>query len=206
MAVAQDAYYIPDDIATGLATGLYRRIGSVVRYATGPNKGQIVKHLKPIDLEDAEKAQSLGAKAFQFAQQHKKGMSITVIAATALGVSWWGYTKFKNREPKALTEFRTLLNTYITAVRNGTMDVEKIDTLMSALDILKTHKNFENIKIQLTAEDFDTLVEHIYQYTIKLAADNNADIVDEIIIPSNSVIVNLYSCLETQKKIFDTAA
>ena len=46
MAIAQDAYFIPDDIATGI----YRRIGSVVRWASGPNKGQIVKHLKPIDL------------------------------------------------------------------------------------------------------------------------------------------------------------
>ena len=37
MAIAEAAFFIPDDIATGLATGLYRRIGSVVRYATGPN-------------------------------------------------------------------------------------------------------------------------------------------------------------------------
>lgn len=72
MAIAQDAFYIPDDIATGLATGLYRRIGSVVRYAVGPNKGQIVKHLQPIDLKAAEQAQGLGAKALQFVQHHKK--------------------------------------------------------------------------------------------------------------------------------------
>lgn len=53
MAIAQDAFFIPNDIATGLATGIYRRIGSVVRWATGPNKGQIVKHLNPIDLPAA---------------------------------------------------------------------------------------------------------------------------------------------------------
>ena len=50
MAIAQDAFYIPDDIATGLATGLYSIIGIVVRYAVGLNQGQIVKHLNPIDL------------------------------------------------------------------------------------------------------------------------------------------------------------
>lgn len=72
MPVVQDAFFIPDDIATGLATGLYRRIGSVVRYAVGPNKGQIVKHLKPIDLKAAEEAQGLGVKALQFVKQHKK--------------------------------------------------------------------------------------------------------------------------------------
>lgn len=53
MDIAQDAFFIPDDIATGLAAGIYRRIGSVVRWVTGPNKGQIVKHLKPIDLTAA---------------------------------------------------------------------------------------------------------------------------------------------------------
>ena len=73
MAIVQDAYFIPDDIATGLATGIYRRIGSVVRWATGPNKGQIVKHLKPIDLPAAEQVQGVGAKALQFVKQHKKG-------------------------------------------------------------------------------------------------------------------------------------
>ena len=41
MAVVQDAFFIPDDIATGLATGLYRRIGSVVRYATD---SEILRH------------------------------------------------------------------------------------------------------------------------------------------------------------------
>ena len=65
MVIAQDAFYIPDDIATGLATGLYRRIGSVVRYAVGPNKGQIVKHLQPIDLKAVEQAHGVGAKAFR---------------------------------------------------------------------------------------------------------------------------------------------
>ena len=83
MAIAQDAFYIPNDIATGLATGLYRRIGSVVRYAVGPNKGQIVKHLNSIDLKAAEQAQGVGTKAFKFVKGHKKGTIITlVIAAT----------------------------------------------------------------------------------------------------------------------------
>ena len=69
MAIAQDVFFIPDDIATGL----YRRIGSVVRYATCPNKGQIVKHLKPVELKATEQAQGVGVKALQFVKQHKKG-------------------------------------------------------------------------------------------------------------------------------------
>ena len=64
MAIAQDAFFIPDDIATGLATGIYRRIGSMVRWATGTNKSQIVKHLKPIDLPAANRCRALVLKHY----------------------------------------------------------------------------------------------------------------------------------------------
>ena len=72
MEIVQDVYDIPADIVTKLATGEYRRIGSVIRYAVGPNKGQIVKHLKPVDLEKTEQVQGIGVKALQFVKQHKK--------------------------------------------------------------------------------------------------------------------------------------
>lgn len=65
MAIVQDVFDIPDDIATGLATGVYRRIGSVVRYAVGPNKGQIVKHLKSVNIKNTEEAMGLGEKVLQ---------------------------------------------------------------------------------------------------------------------------------------------
>jgi hypothetical protein len=96
LAIAQDAYFVPDDIATGLATGIYRRIGSVVRWATGPNKIQIVKHLKPIDLSVVEQVHGVGAKAVEFVKQHKKGTIIVVMSAVAVCVGTWVCNKVKN--------------------------------------------------------------------------------------------------------------
>lgn len=206
MAIVQDAFYIPDDIATGLATGLYRRIGSVVRYAVGPNKGQIVKHLKPVDLKAAEQAQGLGAKALQFIQHHKKEAGIAAIGAAVIGVGVWGYNKWKNREPKVLTEFRAALKAYIDAIRNGNMDIDKIRTLIKALEDLKEHKDYEEISIQLTAEDLEVLVGRIYNYTVKLAADNAVELSDDELNLNNGAIINLHSYLKVQKKIFETAA
>lgn len=206
MAIAQDAFYIPDDIATGLATGLYRRIGSVVRYAVGPNKGQIVKHLQPIDLKAAEQVQGLGAKALQFVQQHKKEVGIAAIGAAVVGVGIWGYNKWKNHEPKVLTEFRAALKTYIDAIRNGNMDIDKINVLMEALEALKQHKDYEKISIQLSAEDLEVLVGRIYDYTIKLAADNSVDLSDVELNLNNGAIINLQSYLKAQKRIFEAAA
>lgn len=206
MAIAQDAFYIPDDIATGLATGLYRRIGSVVRYAVGPNKGQIVKHLQPIDLKAAEQAQGLGAKALQFVQHHKKEVGIVAIGAAVVGVGIWGYNKWKNHEPKVLTEFRAALKTYIDAIRNGNMDIDKINGLMEALEALKQHKDYDKISIQLSAEDLEVLVGRIYDYTIKLAADNAVDLSDDELNLNNGAIINLQSYLKAQKRIFEAAA
>ena len=155
MAIVQEAFDIPDDILTGLATGLYRRIGSVIRYASGPQKGQIVKHLKPVDIKTAEEAMSIGEKALRFVKVHKKGALITIVATTTVSAGALIYNKVKNHEPKIVAEFREALRVYIDAVRDGNMDINKIDKLMAALDKLKSHKDYEKISIQLTTEELE---------------------------------------------------
>lgn len=209
MAIVQDAFFIPDDIATGLATGLYRRIGSVVRYAVGPNKGQIVKHLKPIDLKAAEQTQGVGAKALQFVKGHKKETIIGVVIVATIGTGTYIYNKVKNREPKVVTEFRASLRVYIDAIRSGDMDIEKINSLMNCLEQLKAHKDYEKISIQLTTEQIEVLVGRIYDYTVKLANDNNVELLeDEIKHSGNNAdsIIDLQSYLRLQKRIFEETA
>lgn len=147
MAIAQDAYFVPDDIATGLSIGIYRRIGSVVRWATGPNKGQIVKHLKPIDLPETEQVQGVGAKALQFVKQYEKETIIVVLSAVAVCVGTWVCNKVKKHEPKVVTEFRARLKSYIYAIRKGEMDIDKINNIMSSLEALKADKNYLKISL-----------------------------------------------------------
>ncbi|EFM39657.1 hypothetical protein HMPREF0379_0587 [[Eubacterium] yurii subsp. margaretiae ATCC 43715] len=210
MSIAQDVFFIPDDIDTGLATGVYSRIGSVVRWAIGPNKGQIVKHLKSIDLLATEQAQGVGVKALQFVKQHKKGTIIAVAGAATVGTGVWVYNKVKNLESKVVKEFRAALRVYIEAIRNGKMDVEKINNLMDRLDALKAHKDYSKISIQLTTEELEILVGQIYDYTIRLTEDNNISLTDEERIFSKSKssdsIINLQSYLRTQKRIFEEVA
>lgn len=210
MAVVQDAFFIPDDIATGLATGLYRRIGSVVRYATGPNKGRIVKHLDPVNLKPAGQAQGISVRALQFVKQHKKGTIITVASAAAVGMGLVIYNKMKNREPKVLTEFRMSLRAYIEAIRKGSMDIDKINDLMKCLSALKEYKDYDKISIQLTTEELEVLVGRIYDYTVKLAKDNDVELSDtdigSIEKNSGSAISNLENYLNAQKHIFEKVA
>lgn len=210
MTIVRENIIIPDDIAEKIATGSYCRSGSVVRYATGPNKGQIVKHLNSIDLNTVEQAQGEGAKALQFLKNHKKGAIFTVVGIVVIGAAVCIYNNVKNHEPKVVAEFRTAFGVYIDAIRDGNMDIDKINTLINKLDALKLHKDYAKINIKLTVESLEVLVERIYDYTIKLANDNNVKLTNEELNISSAdksnTITNLQSYLRIQKTIFEKAA
>ncbi len=206
MAVVQEAFYIPDDIMTKLLTGEYCRYGGVIRYAFGPHKGQIVKHLDPVDLKVAEQAKGVGAQIMQFAKNNKKCILIGAAfagAATAGGII---YHKVKGREPKAVTKFRSALRIYIEDIRNGNLDLKTIETLMNALDELKSYKGYEQFKIELSTEDIDALVGRIYDYTIQLAENNQVELTEQEKYRADNPIINLQNYLKTQKRIFEKAA
>lgn len=206
MAVVQDSFFIPEDIAIGLVTGLYQRNGSVIRYAEGLRKGQIVKHLDPANLK-TEQVKSFIVKGFSLAQQHKKGAIIAVASVMVLGM---GAVVMKTREPEVLTKFRESFRIYIDAIRTGNMDINKINNLMDCLEILREHKDYAKINIRLTAEDLRVLVGHIYNYTIKLARDNNVELSDKELNSSDKgngdTIIALENYLKIQKRIFSEVA
>jgi hypothetical protein len=206
MPIIQEAFDIPNDIMTKLLTGEYRRIGGVIRYATGPKKGQIVKHLEPINLNPAQQAQSIGGKAIQFAKQNKKVLIISGIVVATVTVGSFVYSKIKNREPEVVTTFRTELKTYIEEVRAGTLKLSSIEKLLSALEAVKSHKDCSNKSIELSTEELDVLVNRIYEYTTRLAKMNEYRLNAEELEKLDDSIGNLYSCLTVQKQIFETAA
>lgn len=206
MAIVQEAFDIPADIMTKLLTGEYRRIGGVVRYAIGPKKGQIVKHLDPVDLKVAQQAQGIGAKALQFAKNNEKGLIIGGVIAGVAAAGGFIYYKVKTHEPEVFVQFRAALRTYIAEIRKGNLELDTINALMTALDELKKHKDYEKFKIELSTEDLDTLVNRIYDYTIRLAENNKVELTEEELSQTDNSILNLQNYLKTQKRIFETAA
>ena len=206
MAIVQEAFDIPADIMTKILTGEYRRIGGIVRYAVGPKKGQIVKHLDPVDLKVAEQAKGIGAKVLQFAKNNKKGLIIGGTIAGVVAAGGYIYYNVKTHEPAVVAKFRVALRTYIAEIRKGHLELDTIDALMSALDDLKKHKDYEKFKITLSTEDLDTLVNRIYEYTLRLAANNKVELTEEECSRSDNSILNLQKDLRTQKRIFEEAA
>lgn len=205
MAVVQEAFDIPADIMMGLLTGDYRRMGGVVRWAVGPNKGQIVKHLKPIDVKEADAAKGVLAKGVELVKANKAA-ALVGAGTLIVGGGAIAYKKLKNREPAVLKEFRQALKIYLDAIRTGSLDVGVIDNISEALYALKQHKNYEKFSIQLTAEDIETLVNKIQDYTIKLAADNDIEFEAIKTEKSDDAIINLETYLNVQKRVFEEAA
>lgn len=206
MAIVQEAFDISEDIMTKISTGEYRRIGGVVRYAVGSNKGQIVKHLDPVNVKAAEQAQGIGAKALKFVKNNKKGFIIVGAVVGAATIGGTVYHKVKNREPEVVKQFRLALKEYINAIRTGNLDMDVIERLMVSLEEMKKNKDYEKISIQLSTEELDVLVNRIYEYTMKFAKDNEVELTDEEQGESDNAIINLQKYLKTQKRIFESAA
>lgn len=206
MAVVTESFDIPMDIMTKLATGEYRRIGGVVRVAIGPNKGRIVKHLEPVKMEQADQIQKVGSKIMQVAKNRKKELIIGALVTGAITVGGVVYHKIKNREPEVVQNYHAALRDYIDDVRSGKLSMESINCLMDSLEELKQNNNYEKIKIELTTEELNVLVNRIYEYTIKLAKDNSVDLTDNELSSSDNILLNLQKYLLAQKHIFELAA
>lgn len=206
MAVVTESFDIPMDIMTKLATGEYRRIGSVVRVAIGPNKGRIVKNVEPVKMEQADQIQKVGSKIMQVAKNRKKELIIGALVTGAITVGDVVYHKIKSREPEVVQNYHAALRDYIDDVRSGKLSMESINCLMDSLEELKQNNNYEKIKIELTTEELNVLVNRIYEYTIKLAKDNSVDLTDNELSSSDNILLNLQKYLLAQKHIFELVA
>lgn len=206
MAVVTEAFDIPMDIMTKLATGEYRRLGGVVRVASGPNKGQIVKHLDPIKIEQVAQNKNVVTKVIEFSKKNRKVIIIGTAVAGTIVAGNFVHQKIKNREPKVMKRYHAALRSYIEDIRNGELSMKSINRLMDALEELKQDKRYEMLKIELTTEELDVLVNRIYEYTVKLASDNAVELTDDEKKSSDNSILNLQRYLKTQKRIFKSVA
>lgn len=204
MAVVQEAFDIPSDMMTKLINGDYRRIGGVVRHAGGPNKGQIVKHLKPVDIKESSSRNVIARDLEKVKTNHK--VSMTVGATTTIIGGILFYKKLKNREPAVLKEFRDELKCYIDAIRLGNLNLDLINNMHEAIKKLKQHKDYNKFSIQLTTEDIEDIVTTIQAYTIKLANDNVIDIEEFKREESSGVISTFENYLNAQRKVFKETA
>ena len=105
----------------------------------------------------------------------------------------WLYSNFK-------------LFLYLFTCADNHINFSKINNLMSSLDTLKADKNYSKISVQLTSEELEVLVGRIYEYTLKLASDNEIEITADDLGKEKDAIKNLQSYLKLQRRIFAEVA
>lgn len=190
MAIVQELFNIPDEIMMKISTGENKIFGGEVRN----NNGQIVKLLRPVSKLEA---------ALYYGWKYRD----TLFMVGKLGIE--GVNAYieskKEQETDVVVKFRESLKVYLNAVRKGELTMEIISDTMEHLGELKMQSNFEKINIVLTMEELDVLLNRMFEYTIKLAADNSIALTSlekETHSQSMNPIINLQRCLETQKCIF----
>ncbi len=143
MPFVQETFDIPADIAAGIATGKFRRVGGVVRVAQGKGKGQLVKFLDPVSSDKHSSSNAL-QDITEFAKANKEVLIIAGAAVVAITGGAIIYSAIKKQEPKEMKIVRARLDDYLTAVRNGKVNFLVVDQLIKALDELREFGRIKN--------------------------------------------------------------
>lgn len=205
--IIQESIYIPDEIIIGIVSGKLNRSGNIVRCATGPQKGEIFKHLDTIETKLRE-TKNLPQRVLQIAKAHPVVTIVTATAITIITISGVAYFVIKKREPKEIKNFRGYLIDYINSVRDGELKLEHINSLIDAIEELKKRTDYDKISISLSATEISSVIQYLYNYTVKLLDDNDVDVDENELdsLESNNIIISLEKYLKTQKKVFNAAS
>lgn len=208
MAVVPVAYDIPEDILEGLASGALTRFGSVVR-----DRAQIIAHLKEVPLPGG--GQEMEATSIAAALKNPQiliGLGV-VVAAAAGSMAFWAARKRKQAvssgPSKYVENYNASLGAYLEAVRNGRLDADIVDRLVSDLDVVAAESDGGRIAVEFSTEQSEALVKLVVDYTRKLAEANSVDLKEIQETTSHSEghpIVDLRRYLDAQRQIFAAAA
>ena len=206
--IYQPAFEVPAEIAAKVATGDYILWGGVVR----DTAGRIVKHLKPIELQEAsEAALTVGQRVARFAKSNPVLVAIGVAAVALGGV--FAYRKIAALQSASVdeidsSELNSALSAYVEALRDGDLNVAVVDNLIHEIEKLEAITDTGAFTIEFDGDQLKTLVSSIRDYTEELIKGNAPRLVAADVpmpISHDDSLLDLKDCLLTQKVILKAA-
>lgn len=198
--ISQQTFFIPPEIQAGLAVGDLIQYGGIVRNQAG----QIVKHLKAIDLPvDSDKA---AAAALRLLKDPKVIVGAAVVAVAAAAAGAFAARKRKGAVPECVADYNASLAAYLEAVREGRLDADIIGRLIVALDSVEAYSDEGgSIALDFSTDQAALLVKLVVDSTKRLAEDNSLDleVLDEPTEGDN--VVDFRRHLEAQRRLFEEA-
>lgn len=219
MTIQPTNVYIPRSIEAGINIGEFFRNGSVVRNASG----QIVALLDevPDTSEMVEKVADAAAR-MKWIPSKRVIIIASAAAVTAALVTGGVLYTVKNQAqrnmtmPECVRNFGASWERYREAIREGRLDAEIIDKLISDFDVVRQYsEEHGSSTLDLSTEQGISLVNFVADYTNKLAEANSVDLSEfqeQAQEPGQSqdagseAFVDLRRNLVVQRKIFGDAA
>ena len=210
MPVQQIAFDIPPHIASKLLTGEYIQWGGIVR----DQAGRIVKHLKPVQIEQAgEQAMNVAKAVKNIACNNKNAVIVVGVAVAAAAIAGGAavYQHIRKGKQNAVTfsELNEALAGYMSAIDEGTLDVEKLDRAITAIDAVIERIGGEGARVEIEGETFANLVRVIRDYTERLYEANSSSFDGKVVeMPraNDGTLENLRDYLRAQRSVFELAA
>lgn len=209
MPVQQIAFDIPPSITAKLLTGEYIQWGGIVR----DQAGRIVKHLKPVQVEQAGEQAINVAKAVKGIARNKNAVVVVGVTAAAVaiagGAAVYQHIKKSRQNTVVFSDLNEALASYMSAIDRGSLDVEKLDQAISAIDAVIERFGGESVKVEIEGETFANLMRMIRDYTERLYNTNSDSFYGTVIeMPqaSEGTLENLRDYLKAQRAMFELAA
>lgn len=210
MPVQQIAFDIPPVIASKLLTGEFIQYGGIVR----DQAGKIVKHLKPVQIEQVGGQAMDVAKAVENIARNNKNavivVGVTVVAAAITGgTAVYQRIKKSRQNAVAFSDLNEALTRYMSAIDEGNLNVEQLDKAIAAIDAVIERLGGEGAKVEIEGETFTNLMRIIRYYTERLRDANSGAFIGKVIeMPraSDGTFENLRDYLKFQRSIFEIAA
>lgn len=205
--IVEISFDIPPKIAAGLLNGDLTRYGGVVR----DRAGHIVAHLKEISAPKLNE-DAVQAAAWMLKKPNKSVVIAGLATLAVVGMATAAVPIVRKRKralPECVKNYNDSLRAYLEAVRNQSLDAEIIDRLIADLGAVKAYSDNGNITVGFSAEQYETLVQIVIDYTRQPAQANSIDLDEssESTPTSTDVpVVDLRRYLEDQRRIFNDAA
>lgn len=157
---------IDEKTYAGVKAGLYELYG----LAKNVNNKRVAKHIPAV----ADAAKEGASKAIDFIRVHQKGTIIVggvlIIGGAVAGTV--GYVAHR-KQRELNKQFGTALQEYLDSARNGTLNIEILDTLITSIEAVEKCNSKKPISLNISADQFGDLINCIFDYTKRLAEANN---------------------------------
>lgn len=131
---------------------------------------RVVKHIPAV----ADAAKEGASKAVDFIRVHQKG-TIIVGGVLVIGGAFAGTVGYisHRKQRKLDKQFGIALQEYLDSARNGTLNIEILDTLICSMETIEKDNPKKSINLNISVAQFGDLINCIFDYTMRLAKANN---------------------------------